>query len=84
MNLVGKLKEQVENADNIEEAKKAIFDAGMELNDEEMEQLTGGCSSSLSRARFSVKCENCGLEWHKRIDKCTCGCTSFKPQDPRI
>ena len=42
MELIGKLKKQVEDANNQEEAKKLIADAGMELTDEEMEQVSGG------------------------------------------
>lgn len=44
MKLIGKLKENVEKAENKEEAKKMIAEAGMELTDEEMEQVAGGCS----------------------------------------
>ena len=39
MILIGKLKENVEKAENKEEAKKMIAEAGMELTDEEMEQV---------------------------------------------
>ena len=39
MKLTGDLKEKVENQ---EEAKELIKDAGMELTDEEMEQVAGG------------------------------------------
>ncbi len=42
MELVGKLKEQVENSSNIEEAKKLIEKAGMILSDEELLQVSGG------------------------------------------
>ena len=42
MKLVGTLKEKVEKAENLEEAKKAIADAGMELTDEEMDAVSGG------------------------------------------
>ena len=42
MKLVGELKEKVEKAENQEEAKKIIKDAGMELTDEEMDQVAGG------------------------------------------
>ncbi len=46
MKLVGELKEKVEKAENREDAKEIIRDAGMELTDEEMEQVAGGGSSS--------------------------------------
>ncbi len=42
MKLVGDLKDKVEKADNKEEAKELIKDAGMELTDEEMDQVAGG------------------------------------------
>ena len=42
MKLVGDLKDKVEKADNKEEAKEIIKDAGMELTDEEMDQVAGG------------------------------------------
>ena len=42
MKLVGDLKDRVEKAENQEEAKKIIEEAGMELTDEEMDQVAGG------------------------------------------
>ncbi len=42
MKLLGELKEKVENAETKEEAKKVIEEAGMELTDEEMDQVAGG------------------------------------------
>ena len=42
MKLVGELKDKVEKAENQEEAKKVIEEAGMELTDEEMDQVAGG------------------------------------------
>ena len=42
MRLVGDLKDKVEKAENQEEAKKIIKEAGMELTDEEMDQVAGG------------------------------------------
>ena len=42
MKLIGELKDKVEKAENQEEAKKIIKDAGMELTDEEMDQVAGG------------------------------------------
>lgn len=42
MELTGKLKEQVEQAKTKEEAKDLIAQAGMELTDEEMDQVAGG------------------------------------------
>ena len=42
MKLTGKLKEDVEKAENKEKAKELIAEAGMELTDEEMDQVAGG------------------------------------------
>ena len=42
MKLVGDLKDKVEKAENQEEAKEIIKEAGMELTDEEMDQVAGG------------------------------------------
>ncbi len=46
MELIGKLKEDVEKAENKEEAKKMIkeagVEAGMELSEEELDQVAGG------------------------------------------
>ncbi|MCR5409955.1 MAG: hypothetical protein K6E90_03130 [Lachnospiraceae bacterium] len=42
MKLVGELKDRVEKAEDQEEAKKIIKEAGMELTDEEMDQVAGG------------------------------------------
>ena len=46
MELIGKLKEDVEKAENKEEAKKIVkeagVEAGMELSEEELDQVAGG------------------------------------------
>lgn len=42
MELTKELKEKLEKAKNKEEAKKIIEDAGMELTDEEIDQVAGG------------------------------------------
>jgi len=42
MKLIGKLKDKVEKAETKGEAKEIIKDAGMELTDEEMDQVAGG------------------------------------------
>ena len=42
MKLTGVLKEQVKKAETKEEKKSLIEDAGMELTDEEMDQVAGG------------------------------------------
>ncbi len=48
MKLVGELKEKVEKTETKEEAKKVIEEAGMELTDEEMDQVSGGAGISRS------------------------------------
>ncbi len=45
MRLVGELKEKVEKAQDLEEAKKAIEEAGMQLTDDEMDHVAGGSMS---------------------------------------
>lgn len=42
MELTGKLKEQVEKAETKEEAKQTIEEAGMILDDAELDQVAGG------------------------------------------
>jgi len=42
MKLIGELKEKVEKTETREEAKKVIEEAGMELTEEEMDQVAGG------------------------------------------
>ena len=47
MKLVGELKDKVEKAENQEEAKKIIKDAGLELTDAELDQVAGGYDSDM-------------------------------------
>ena len=42
MQLIGELKEKLKNAESKEEAKKILEEAGVELTDEEMDQVAGG------------------------------------------
>lgn len=42
MKLTGELKEKVEKAETKEEAKKIIKEAGINLTDEELDQVAGG------------------------------------------
>ena len=59
MKLTGELKEQVEKAENQEEAKEIIREAGvkagMELTEEELDQVAGGIdiSSDFKVNRFA-------------------------------
>ena len=47
MELRKELKEKVENAKSAEEAKKILKDAGLELTEEEMNQVAGGMGKDL-------------------------------------
>ena len=49
MKLVGELKDKVEKAENQEEAKEIIKEAGIELTDEEMDQVGGGMGIPLPK-----------------------------------
>ena len=42
MKLIGALKEKVEKAETMEEKKRLIEEAGIELTDEEIEMVSGG------------------------------------------
>ncbi len=44
MKLIGALKEAVEQAQSLEEVKRVIEQAGMELSDEELKEIAGGRS----------------------------------------
>ena len=48
MKLIGKLKKQVEDANNKEEARKFISEAGMELTMDELEMVAGGIRDEVS------------------------------------
>ncbi len=48
MKLIGDLKKKVDEANTKEEAKELIANAGMELTDEEMDEVSGGQAKSLS------------------------------------
>lgn len=52
MKLIGNLKNQVEKANNMEEAKGMIEKAGMELTAEELEMVTGGGGVALSPQKY--------------------------------
>lgn len=52
MKLIGELKEKVEQAKTVEEAKQIIKEAGIELDDKEMEQIYGGTTTIMMRRPF--------------------------------
>ncbi len=62
MKLIGTLKEKVEKTKTVEEAKKLISEAGFDLNDEEIENITGGIQAGdifkKTRGEFEKKPES--------------------------
>ena len=58
MNLVGDLKEKVEKAESKEEAKQLIQDAGVELTEEEMDQVAGGYNPDHDRKFWKAYQDN--------------------------
>ena len=53
MKLIGDLKKQVEKTNNKKEAKKVIEKAGIELTDQELDQVVGGGAvSNYSKSRL--------------------------------
>ena len=75
MKLIGNLKKQVEETKNKEEAKEVIEKAGMELTDDELDQVAGGHSGEngfvdgLSQMFF---CDGCG-KMGSAHSFCECG-----------
>ncbi len=61
MKLTGELKKQVEKADSMDEKKRLIEEAGMELTDEEMDIVSGGESIDL---RFHLRIHDSGNFFH--------------------
>lgn len=54
MKLVGELKEKVGQTKSLEEAKMLIEEAGMELTDEEMDEVAGGQLSGSVNIRVQM------------------------------
>ena len=52
MRLVGELKEKVEKAKSKEKAKKVIEEAGMELTQEELDQVAAGVSDIFDKTNL--------------------------------
>ncbi len=51
MKLTGELKKQVEKADSMDEKKRLIEEAGMELSEDELNQVAGGSVGRIYRPR---------------------------------
>ena len=66
MKLIGKLKENVAKAENKEQAREAIKQAGMELNDEELDQVSGGYGETQKE-----KCPYCNT-FHNIVKEYPC------------
>ena len=60
MKLIGNLKKKVENAETKEEAKEAIKKAGMLLDEDELEQVSGGMFFRNNPGGNSTFCPKCG------------------------
>ena len=69
MKLIGNLKKQVEETKNKEEAKEVIEKAGMELTDEELDQVAGGWALS---GRICY-CDQCHKNSGPEGAVCDCG-----------
>ena len=57
MRLTGDLKERVEKAGSVEEAKKVIKEAGFEISEEEIESVAGGadqCGAQMAKSKAST------------------------------
>ena len=77
MKLIGNLKKKVENAETKEDAQETIKKAGMLLDDDELEQVSGGTESgnigTENYVDFYSQCEKCpngsGSHAWCRVDK---------------
>ena len=58
MKLIGKLKTQVEKAETREAAREPIADAEMPLNDDELDQVSGGSSVDDLIKNVTMVCDN--------------------------
>ena len=54
MKLVGELKKQVEETKNKEEAKEVIENAGMQLTDDELDNVIGGAAGKAGKAQVKL------------------------------
>lgn len=59
MKLTGELKEKVANANTNDEKKAIIRDAGIDLTDEELDQVIGGVAVRTRSTKRNVKCPKC-------------------------
>ena len=77
MKLIGDLKKKVEKTSTKEEAREAIANAGMLLDDDELEQVSGGKTTA------SYWFCNCGKRNPGSATKCT-RCNTPRYDDPIV
>ncbi len=77
MKLIGNLKKQVEETKNKEEAKEVIEKAGMELTDEELDQVAGGGLiygiKNNKEDSYYYYCSICRENKGPHLGQCECG-----------
>ena len=77
MKLTGDLKKKVDAAASRDEARDTIANAGMELTDDELEQVAGGqwFRNAFEPNPRQVVCPNCGMtmEWDD-VDPASAAC----------
>ena len=64
MKLIGDLKEKVENAKTKEEARDTIKEAGMLLDDDELELVSGG---GMEKTEDKFPCIYCDGKYHEMV-----------------
>ena len=69
MKLIGELKNQVEKAETREAARETIAQAGMLLNDDELDQVSGGDGAEES---MYCACEKPMLQANTTPPRCVC------------
>ena len=67
MKLVGELKEKVAQAESLEEVKKIIASAGIELTDEEVAAVTGGLLTGYIPVRIQSTPFHCAKEQEESV-----------------
>ena len=72
MQLIGKLKKQVDGAGSRAEAKTLIEKAGMLLNDDELSKVAGGGEGEITPFFGDVYCPDCDSKKVKRLTSDPC------------
>lgn len=82
MKLTGNLKKQVEATATKEEAREAIRNAGMELTDDELDQVAGGGIDGFNlMSGDTCRCSVCGKDLSRAEWKANgYFCNAHKPQ----